>query len=161
MYRQAVVVLLFAGAIALTGHRPSDGGEPAASPIKLSGTGDQATAKFQLQPGLTTWLVSHDGRSNFQVSLLSGDGKSNNMAVNEIGRFSGTQAVRVPRGGEYLLNVKADGKWAITIEQPRPDSAPEKPLEVAGKGPSVTRFVTLPKGVNVSRSTTGATASSA
>jgi hypothetical protein len=148
MSRQALAILFFTGVVALTGLRLSDGGEPSA-PIQLSGTGEQASCKFQLQGGLSTWKIAHDGRSNFQVSLLSSDGKSTDMKVNEIGRFSGTQAMRVAKGGEYLLNVKADGKWSITIEQPRPDGAAEKPLDVTGKGPSVTRFVALPKGISV------------
>jgi hypothetical protein len=149
MSRQAVAALLITGVVALAGHGRCGGREPAAGPIKLSGAGDQASAKFRLQAGLSTWQVSHAGRSNFQVSLLSSDGKTTVMPVNEIGRFRGTQAVRVAKAGEYLLNVKADGKWAIRIEQPRPADAPKKPLEVTGKGPSVTRFVTLPKGVSV------------
>jgi hypothetical protein len=150
MSRQAVAaLLLITGAVALAGHGRSGGREPAAGPVKLSGAGDQASAGFRLQAGISTWKVSHDGRSNFQVSLLSGDGKTTVMPINEIGRFRGTQAVRVAKAGGYLLNVKADGKWAITIEQPRPADAPGKPLEVTGKGPSVTRFVTLPKGVSV------------
>jgi hypothetical protein len=149
MSRQAVAVLLITGVVALAGHGRSDGREPAAGPIKRSGAGDQASTKFRLQAGLSTWQISHDGRSNFQVSLLSGDGKTTVMPVNEIGRFRGTQAVRVAKAGEYLLNVKADGKWAVTIEQPGPADAPNKPLEATGKGPSVTGFVTLPKGVSV------------
>jgi hypothetical protein len=44
MYRQAVATLLFAGVAALTCLRTSDGGESAA-PIKMSGTGEQATGR--------------------------------------------------------------------------------------------------------------------
>jgi hypothetical protein len=149
MSRRVVATLLFTATAALTGLQPSDAKEPVAAPIKLSGTGDRASTKFRLQAGLSTWQISHDGRSNFQVSLLSSDGKSTMMPVNTIGRFKGTQAVHVAKAGEYLLNVNADGKWAITIEQPRPATAAEKPLEVMGKGPSVSRFVTLPKGISV------------
>jgi hypothetical protein len=144
MYRQAVTALLFTVALALAGAARAD-----AAPVKLSGAGDQATAKFKLEAGISIWQIAHDGRSNFQVSLLSSDGKSADMPVNEIGRYKGIQAVRVARAGEYLLNVKGDGKWSIAIEQPRPDEAAGKPLEAAGKGPNVTRFVTLPAGLSV------------
>jgi hypothetical protein len=88
---------------------PSDN-QPALAPIRLSGKGDQASAKFELQAGLSTWHVTHDGRSNVQISLLKGDGKEVDMPLNEIGRYDGTLVVRVAKAGPYLLNVKADGK---------------------------------------------------
>ena len=127
--------------------------QAAAPPIQLSGKGDQASSKFQMQAGLSTWKITHDGRSNFKVSLLGSDGREVDMPVNEIGRYSGTQVVRVAKAGEYLLNVNADGKWSATIEQPRPSTAPAKPLSVTGKGPTVTPFVTLPKGLCVFKMT--------
>jgi hypothetical protein len=123
--------------------------QSALAPIKKSGKGDQASTKFELQAGLSTWQITHDGRSNVQISLLKGDGKEVDMPLNEIGRYNGTKVVRVNKAGEYLLNVKADGKWTVTIEQPRPTTAPAKPLAHKGKGPSVSPFVTLPKGLNV------------
>jgi hypothetical protein len=127
--------------------------QAAAPPIQLSGKGDQASSKFQLQAGLSTWKVTHDGRSNFKVSLLASDGKEVDMPVNEIGHYSGTQVVRVAKAGEYLLNVNGDGKWTATIEQPRPSTAPAKPLSVNGKSPTVTPFVTLPKGLCIFKMT--------
>jgi hypothetical protein len=154
MYRRAVTALLFMALVALPGVSPVSGKDAAATDsVKLSGAGDQASDKFKLEAGISTWEISHEGRSNFQVSLLSSDGKSTSMTVNEIGRYKGTQVVRVARAGEYLLNVKADGKWSITIKQPRPAEAPGKPLEATGSGPSVTRFVTLPEGLSVFKAT--------
>src|SRR5262245_57274005 len=148
MYRHVAVALLLAGAIVLAGSVPASS-EEIAAPVKLSGKGEQATAKFRLKAGLSTWQISHDGRSNFQVTLVGTDGKTSDMNINEIGRYQGTQAFPVKKDGEYLLNVHADGKWSITIEQPRADEAQGKPLEFAGKGPNISRFVTLPKGISV------------
>jgi hypothetical protein len=127
--------------------------EAASAPIKFSGKGDQASSKFELQAGLSTWQITHAGRSNVKISLLKGDGKEIDMPLNEIGKFNGTLVVHVAKAGEYLLNVRADGKWTVTIEQPRPADASAKPLTHKGKGPGVTPFVTLPKGLNVFKAT--------
>ena len=123
--------------------------DQSAAPIELSGKGDQASSKFQLQSGLSTWKITHDGTSNVQISLLNSEGKYIDMPLNEIGRYSGKQIVRIGKPGEYLLNVKADGKWTVTIDQPRPSTAPAKPLTASGKGTNITPFVTLPKGLCV------------
>lgn len=148
MYRHVAVAVLLAGAIVLAGSLPARGADTAA-PVKLSGKGDQATAKFRLKAGFSSWHITHEGRSNFQVKLLSTDGKIADMNINEIGRFQGTQAFPIKKDGDYLINVHADGKWSITIEQPRPTEAHGKPLEFAGKGPNISRFVMLPKGISV------------
>ncbi len=153
MTRQALTPLLFTGLLALAGVAPAAAREPDAAAVKLSGSGDQASAKFHLQAGISTWEIAHDGRSNFQVALLSKDGKSADTTVNEIGRYKGTIAVRVAKAGDYLLNVNADGKWSVAINQLRPAEAPATPLEAAGKGTSLTRFVTLPKGLCVFKAT--------
>jgi hypothetical protein len=117
--------------------------------IKLSGAGDQATTKFELHEGLSLWTITHAGRSNVQMSLLSSEGKEVTMPFNEIGRFEGTRIVRVPKTGTYLINVGADGKWTVNIEQPRPTAAAAKPLSAHGNNTNVTPFVTLPKGLVV------------
>jgi hypothetical protein len=126
---------------------------PALAPIELSGKGDQVSDKFSVEAGLSTWQVSHDGRSNFQVSLLNDEGREIDMAINEIGAFKGTLVVRVPKAGAHVLSVKADGKWAVTIRQPRPQEGTAKPLSKQGSGPDVATFVTLPKGLNVFQAT--------
>jgi hypothetical protein len=146
MYRRTVFALLAAAGTLATGSAGFAGDLAA---IKLSGTGDQVSARFSLQAGLSIWQVSHEGRSNFQISLVNRDGDSVDMPINEIGRYRGVRAVRIARSGEYLLNVHADGKWSISIDQPRPTEAPAKPLEAAGEGAAVTSFVTLPRGLNV------------
>jgi hypothetical protein len=121
----------------------------AAAEIELSGKGDQASRQFTLRAGLSTWQVKHEGRSNVQVALLNQDGRQVDMPVNEIGRFQGTLAVRVAKAGDNLLNVKADGKWSVTIRQPRPDAGEAKPVAKEGKGPDVPVFVALSKGLSV------------
>ena len=146
MIRRFCAALFVVAAVLLTARADGDTKDPA--PVKLSGTGEQATGRFRLQGGLSTWHFTHDGKSNFQVTLLKSDGKRSDMTLNEIGRYNGTQAVRVPQAGEYLLNVHADGKWSVTIAQPQPTNPSALPMALSGKGPSVSPFVNLPRGIS-------------
>ena len=59
--------------------------------------------------------MKHDGRSNAQMFLLSSEGKEVDMALNEIGRWQGKRVVRVPKTGEYLVNVKADEVFVLYL----------------------------------------------
>jgi len=128
-----------------------DQGKSSAPSFELTGKGDQASQKFSLQAGLSLWQVEHDGRHNFQVSLLNQEGREVSMPLNEIGTWKGTLLVGIAKPGEYLLNVRADGKWAITIREPRPESGASKPFAKQGKGSDLAGFVTLPDGLNVFR----------
>jgi hypothetical protein len=143
-----MVALLGAGLNRLA----ADDGQEAA-PIKLTDRGDNVSARFRLQGGISTWAISHDGTSNFQINVVDMDGNDVAMPVNEIGRFRGTLLVRVVKPGEYMLNVKADGGWRVTIRQPRPTSGETKPIARNGKGADVPVFVDLPRGLTVFRAT--------
>ncbi|MDI6885804.1 MAG: hypothetical protein QMD22_05555 [archaeon] len=78
--------------------------------------------------------MTHDGDSNFAVRLLDDEGDKVDLLVNEIGEFDGSKAVGIKKQGDYILDVSADGRWTITIEQPRPFSAPSVPKTLKGKG---------------------------
>lgn len=155
MFQRFVALSFLVGAAVLLGlghsRLAADEAQPEAAPVKLAGHGDSVSAKFTLQAGLSTWTVTHDGSSNFQINLVDQDGNDSGMQVNEIGRFRGTVLVRVAKSGEYLLNVKAEGNWAVTIRQPRPTSGEAKPISRTGQRPDVPVFVTLPKGLTVFR----------
>lgn len=86
-------------------------------PIKISGTGQQATKPVNLVAGLAVVEMQHTGSSNFAISVLDEIGDSVELLVNEIGSFNGSKAFQVPAEGEYVLDVSADGPWKITIEQ--------------------------------------------
>jgi len=61
--------------------------------------------------------MTHQGNRNFIVQLLDENGEQvSTSLVNEIGRFDGSKAVRVPRDGVYLFEVQADGSWTIQVE---------------------------------------------
>jgi autonomous glycyl radical cofactor GrcA len=120
---------------------------PTAEPITLSGTGQEATSKFSLEKGLSIFRMSHDGDSNFAIWLLDDEGDKVELLVNEIGSFDGSKAVGIKKHGDHLLDISADGKWAITIEQPRPSSAPSIPKALKGKGQQASEAFSLDKGL--------------
>ncbi|MBV9125299.1 MAG: hypothetical protein JO112_18230 [Planctomycetes bacterium] len=125
----------------------------AAAPIPLAGQGDEVSEKIHLEGGLSTWTVTHDGRHNLQVELLNSEGQSVAMPVNEIGAFRGTLVVRVGKAGDYRVNVRADGRWTVTIQQPRPETGEAKPVAKEGQGADLACFVELPHGLTVFRVT--------
>lgn len=120
---------------------------PEPSPIKLSGTSQQASQKFSLENGLSVFKMTHTGTSNFAVVLMDSDGQRVELLVNEIGKFDGAKAVGIAKKGEYILDVSADGKWTITIEQPRPVTAEPTPKTFTGTGQQVSPFIKLEKGL--------------
>ena len=46
----------------------------------------------------------------------------------------------IDAGMNYMLNITADGSWTVTIEQPRPTSAPSLPQSYSGNGCRVSSF---------------------
>ncbi|MGO9596704.1 MAG: hypothetical protein ACLP7Q_01635 [Isosphaeraceae bacterium] len=86
----------------------------------FKGFGQEATRGFSLAEGLAVVKLRHRGASNFIVALVNDAGDRVLTFANVIGSCSMSRAVRVPRDGEYLLNVKAEGVWEITNEQPLP-----------------------------------------
>ena len=115
-------------------------------PINLSGPGQMATSPFQLESGLAVFSVSYQGDRNFIANLLGQNGADagRGALANEIGSFQGSKAIQT-RAGEHLLDVQASGPWTITIEQPRPSSAPQT-TSFSGNSQSATDLFELSKG---------------
>jgi hypothetical protein len=61
--------------------------------------------------------MTHDGESNFAVTLLNDRGEMVDLLANEIGSFDGSQATGIQRDGDYLLNIQADGAWTVMVSQ--------------------------------------------
>ncbi len=120
--------------------------EPA--PIELSGNGQTATDTFDLGSGLTIFRMSYQGERNFIVNLLGEPGPqaSGVLIANSIGSFEGSHAAKTT-AGEHLLDVQANGPWTITVEQPRPTSAPKTGNYVYSAGKTATDFFDLGKGL--------------
>jgi len=115
--------------------------------IELSGTSQQATQKFTLENGLSIFKMTHTGTSNFAINLMDSNGQNVELLVNEIGNFDGTKAVGVAKRGEYILDVSANGKWTVKIEQPRPTTSESKPETFTGTGQQASPFIKLDKGL--------------
>jgi hypothetical protein len=121
--------------------------EPTPEPITLSEIGQEATSKFSLEKGLSIFRMTHDGDSNFAIWLLDDEGDQIDLLVNEIGEFDGSKAVGIKNQGDYILDISADGSWTITIEQPRPSSAPSVPKTLKGKAQQASEVFYLDKGL--------------
>ena len=75
--------------------------------LPASGTGD---AVYLYNGDASAWTITHDGSSNFVV-LQYADSSMPNLAVNEIGAYSG----KVPMlAGPSVLHIGADGAWTVS-----------------------------------------------
>lgn len=116
--------------------------------FELSGNGPEATSKFKLEKGLSKFTMTHDGSSNFAVWLMDGsDGQKVDLLANDIGLFDGSTAVGITSGGEYILNIEADGPWKVTVEQPRQTATQSSPLTLSGTGQKVPEMFYLETGL--------------
>lgn len=77
----------------------------------ITGVGDEVL----LYTGSSgTAHITHTGKSNFVVTTYSSDGTDyDDLLVNEIGTYSGNQPFA---DGPELIQVEADGNWAIAIQ---------------------------------------------
>lgn len=117
------------------------------APQTISGRGKSVSQKFQLQAGLSTFKMTHVGRSNFAIWLYDSSGERIELLVNEIGSFDGKMALGIEHTGQYVMDVEADGAWSVVVEQPRPTSAPPVPATFSGHGKAVSPFFTLNSGL--------------
>jgi len=110
------------------------------------------TRSFQLESGLAVCKMTHQGQGNFSVSLLlledlDKQGKRVEYGFpDEFGNTSVSNAVSIAPTGRYILKVEADGPWEVTIEQPRPSSAPQK-TSFSGSDTDVTPLFELSSGL--------------
>jgi hypothetical protein len=118
----------------------------AAAPLEFSGSGQQATQLFPLSEGLVIFHMTHTGDRNFAIWLLDDRGRRIDLLVNEIGPFNGSTAIGV-QAGSYLLDISADGAWAVSIEQPYPATAPPVPQTFTGQGQQVSPMFALQQGL--------------
>lgn len=101
----------------------------------FSGSGQTVEEDINISGGLTVIEATHDGDSNFQVTL-QGDSEFGTNLINVIGSFDGAQAELV-ESGTYLLEINADGNWEVDVKQPRSNSGDSLPQTLSGQGPDV------------------------
>lgn len=118
---------------------------PTNASLSLSGEGSQVTPKFQFQQGLTIFKFTHSGSLNFIVHLVDRNSQIDYL-VNAIGSFDGSKAQGIKIAGSYYLDIQSDGKWTITIQQPRPTTAPYT-TTLHGKGQAATQLFSMQSGL--------------
>jgi hypothetical protein len=114
---------------------------------ELEGKGKSATDIFELESGLVTFKMTHNGSSNFSITLMNDAGEYVDLLVNVIGSHDGTKALGIESSGKYICDIEADGNWTLKIEQPRPSTGDKLPLELSGKGQSISQFLELSSGL--------------
>lgn len=112
--------------------------------LKLSGTGDTMTKKFELENGFVVIEVIHQGTSNFLLELLDSNENPLELVVNHYGNYKGKKIYNISSGG-YLYNVTSDGSWTIQMSQEIPRNVITNGIS-NGIGDSVV-FMELEKGV--------------
>ena len=90
---------------------------PAPYSVAFSGGAQKATELFPLQVGLARFEMNFKGDGNFAVWLMDSNGKNIELLANKIGAFEGSKAVGIERAGNYLLDVSANGGWAVVVTQ--------------------------------------------
>lgn len=103
----------------------------------FEGSGAEVTDEFSLDPGILTVDFAHDGEQNFIVDMLALEGEQwdDELLVNVIGDAEGSSVMSV-NGGQYQIDVDADGGWSIDLDQPEAtaDDLQELPVEESGSG---------------------------
>lgn len=84
-------------------------------PVTLSGTGAGKTRSFPLAQEDVTFQLSHTGKNNFVVWLLSPSGRRFMLLANEVGNFSGTKTVPIEHAGDFSLLVEYGETWTIDV----------------------------------------------
>ena len=82
------------------------------------GHGSFVTPLFSLKSGALRISGSHtNGTRNFIVELLDQNGETVELIANEIGPATINTIENVSTNGVYLLYIRADGDWTITLQQ--------------------------------------------
>lgn len=106
---------------------------------KFSASGDTVTDSFTLDGGAMVLVYEHSGDSNFIVEVIDEEtGKTVDVPINEIGEASGAAAIPND-GGDYRLDITADGEWSVEVAVPIPeeDDIERLPVEASGSGSDV------------------------
>ena len=119
---------------------------PTNASLTLSGVGQQASHIIRFQQGLAIFTFMHDGTANFIVHLTYTKSNIVYYLANAIGSFEGSTAEGIYDAGAYVLDIQADGKWTVTIQQPGPTNA-SSTTSFHGKGQAATDLFRMKSGL--------------
>lgn len=127
------------------GSTPGENGDKPVARVGTQNFDGKGSKKqtFRAGAGLTIVRLTHDGAANFVVQF--GQGGSQQLLVNEIGKFAGSRALGLT-AGTYTLDISTVGTWSVQIDQAVPGSAPSPPQKLQGKGQAATNFFSLKDG---------------
>ncbi len=83
--------------------------------------------------------MQYSGGTKFKAVLLDSAGKTIDVLADVTTNLSGSTATGVG-GGQYVVNVDAEGPWEIDIVEAVPAALPQIPLTFTGSGPIATQF---------------------
>ena len=119
---------------------------PTNASLTLSGVGQQASHIIRFQQGLAIFTFMHDGTANFIVHLTYTKSNIAYYLANAIGSFEGSTAEGIYDAGAYVLDIQADGKWTVTIQEPGPTNA-SSTTSFHGKGQAATDLFRMKSGL--------------
>lgn len=85
-------------------------------PVNLSGSGSQRTGPFRLEPGTIAFDISSDSPGNIEVWLMYDDEPFDRLLENGL-IAEGPLFEQIDTGGNYFLDMTADGEWEINVSQ--------------------------------------------
>lgn len=93
-------------------------------PVELAGTGQTVTDPFTPPGAINRIILTHQGGSNFIVTLYTASG-GDELIANTIGDYQGIRPMLASDGTDYYFEVDADGPWTIRVEaiSGEPDAA--------------------------------------
>jgi hypothetical protein len=86
-------------------------------PVDLSGRGSQSTSVFRLEPGTIAFEIISDSPGNIEVWLMTYDGERFDRLLGNGLMAEGPLFEQIVTGGDYFLEVTADGEWRINVSQ--------------------------------------------
>ena len=126
-----------------SGATEASSAEPTDQPVTFKalafkGRGDKVV-KFKIpEDAAATAAFTHTGSSNFVVESLAADGSTNDLLVNEIGRFKGTRLFDAD-GHSVAFKIDADGAWTVAIKPVSQARAWNLAAPLSGAGDDVIR----------------------
>lgn len=85
-------------------------------PVNLSGSGSQNTGSFRLEPGTIAFDISSDSPGNIEVWLMHDGERFDRLLGNGL-IAEGPLFEQIATGGNYFLDVTADGEWRVNVSQ--------------------------------------------
>lgn len=96
---------------------PTPTPEEEPDPIVHDGAGSTVTDEFELAGGFTVLYFDHEGEDEFSIDLVGPD-DGNPSVFSGIGSVDAVWADGLA-GGDWTMEVEADGPWQVVIQQPR------------------------------------------